>query len=83
MFPILFKLFFSSYSYQTYYYKYFLLFVSGFITSRNIVDYSSNKKSMIEKCKTASFKNAVDRIEEYITNPIVGLEKVYSFWKAL
>lgn len=48
------------------------LFFSAWIEENNIKNYLEYKDQLIKSSKTAAFKEAVQKIEEYISDPIVS-----------
>lgn len=48
-------------------------FDSGFIDQAKILDYRNHRAKLISKGKGSSFLDAVKRIDEYISDPVVGI----------
>lgn len=50
----------------------FFLEHSAWIEENNIKNYLEYKEQLIKSSKTAAFKEAVQKIEEYISDPVVS-----------
>lgn len=48
-------------------------FDSGFIDQDKILNYSSHRAKLISKGKGSSFIDAVKKMDEYISDPVVGI----------
>lgn len=51
---------------------------SAWIEESNIKDYNEFKDQLIKSSKTAAFKEAVQKIEEYISDPVVSCSALFS-----
>lgn len=51
-------------------YLIFIIF-SGFVDSDKVVDYNDNRSKYVSKGKGFDFTEAVKKIEEYISDPVV------------
>lgn len=51
---------------------YIYIYFSAWIEENNIKNYLEFKDQLIKSSKTAAFKEAVQKIEEYISDPVVS-----------
>lgn len=58
------------------FYIYDRSYYSAWIEENNIKNYLEYKDQLIKSSKTAAFKEAVQKIEEYISDPIVSVLKL-------
>lgn len=47
---------------------------SGFIDSKNIEDYVSNREKYIDRGKGIDFRNAIGKIDDFVSDPEVNFE---------